>query len=55
MAYDAKREVVVLFGGHDFGVHEDGTNVFGDTWEWNGENWMLKNAGEVRKRIENDH
>jgi hypothetical protein len=34
MAYDSIRGVTVLFGGAD----PDG-NLFGDTWEWDGENW----------------
>jgi hypothetical protein len=34
MAYDSIRGFTVLFGGAD----PDG-NLFGDTWEWDGENW----------------
>ncbi len=34
MAYDAKRGVIVLFGGRS----AQG-NALGDTWEWNGERW----------------
>lgn len=34
MAYDEKREVVVMVGG----LHDDG-NVSPSTWEWNGSNW----------------
>jgi hypothetical protein len=34
MTYDAGRQRVVLFGGDSLG----GT-LFGDTWEWDGENW----------------
>ena len=34
MTYDATRQRVVLFGGDSL----DGL-LFGDTWEWNGENW----------------
>ncbi len=33
MAYDEKRQVVVLFGGQSQSVG------LGDTWEWDGENW----------------
>jgi hypothetical protein len=33
MAFDSARGVVVLFGGFD------GTNVYGDTWEWDGSSW----------------
>jgi hypothetical protein len=54
MVYDSKRKKVVLFGGHDFGIHE-GVNVFGDTWEWNGNAWLRKEAGEVKQRINNGH
>jgi hypothetical protein len=49
MAFDAGRRRIVLFGGHD------GDDVFGDTWEWNGERWSLALAGEARKRVENGH
>lgn len=33
IAYDARREVVVLFGGSNF------PQTFTDTWEWNGTTW----------------
>ena len=33
IAYDSRRERVVLFGG------SDGTRTFGDTWEWDGTTW----------------
>jgi hypothetical protein len=36
IAYDARTENVVLFGG------DDGTNTFGDTWIWNGTNWRQR-------------
>jgi hypothetical protein len=36
MGYDAARHRVVLFGG---GAH--GTDLFGDTWEWDGSAWSL--------------
>jgi len=32
MAYDPRRERVVLFGGYD-------DENLGDTWEWDGERW----------------
>jgi hypothetical protein len=38
MAYDSKRQVVVLTGGTD----RSGTN-FDDTWEWNGKTWTKIN------------
>jgi hypothetical protein len=34
-AYDSDRGVIVLFGG----VDRAGSNMFGDTWEWNGADW----------------
>src|SRR5205814_2490265 len=34
MIYDAARQRVVLFGGDSLGAP-----LFGDTWEWDGENW----------------
>lgn len=33
MVYDARRRRVVLFGG------SAGTNMLGDTWEWDGQHW----------------
>jgi len=54
MVYDSKRKTMVLFGGHDFGLRE-GVNVFGDTWEWDGDEWLLKGAGKVIQRIDNGH
>ncbi len=33
LAYDAKRNVVVLFGGSDL------SGLVSDTWTWNGEDW----------------
>lgn len=45
MAYDAAREVVVLFGG------ADGETTFGDTWEWDGVAWTLAaTEGPGRRR-----
>jgi hypothetical protein len=41
IAYDARRAVVVLFGG--YARDATGSAVrFGDTWEWNGEGWRQK-------------
>ena len=34
MAFDARRQVMVLFGGIDSAGHK-----LGDTWEWNGTRW----------------
>ncbi|MEZ5964034.1 MAG: kelch repeat-containing protein [Planctomycetota bacterium] len=37
MAYDARRNRVVMFGGTDL------ASTFGDTWEWDGTNWQRMN------------
>ena len=54
MAYNPKIDRIILFGGHDFGT-TDAVNVFGDTWEWHANEWLQKDAGAIRKRIENGH
>jgi hypothetical protein len=54
MVYDSRLKHLVLFGGHDFGL-KVWTDVYGDTWEWNGSIWRKKDAGEIRKRNENGH
>ena len=42
MAYDASRGVVVLFGG--LGRDQFGQTIgLGDTWEYDGQSWTLKN------------
>ncbi|MDQ3991471.1 MAG: kelch repeat-containing protein, partial [Actinomycetota bacterium] len=38
MAYDAGREVIVLFGGEGI------SGAQADTWEWNGQIWIRKDA-----------
>jgi len=38
MVYDSCRGVVVLFGGTDT------SQLFGDTWEWNGSAWSLRST-----------
>lgn len=38
MAYDAGLARTVLFGGYD----PDTDTLRGDTWEWNGTNWLLR-------------
>ena len=48
MAYDPQRQRAVLFGGQAAGL-------FGDTWEWDGRRWELKDAGVVRARVDNGH
>ena len=47
MAYDSIRGVTVLFGGAD----PDG-NLFGDTWEWDGENWTQMEDVGPSSRLE---
>ncbi len=37
MAYDASRNVVVVFGGF-----QGSSDYLGDTWEWDGEQWEQK-------------
>jgi len=54
MVYDSKRKIIVLFGGHDFGL-EDSVNVFGDTWEWLGVEWVKKEGVDPLKRVDNGH
>ena len=54
MVYDSKRKVIVLFGGHDLGL-QDEVHVLGDTWEWDGDKWALKDAGQTKRRIDNGH
>lgn len=41
MAYDAERNVVVVFGGF-----QGGPDYLGDTWEWDGEQWEEKHPVE---------
>ena len=39
MAYDSRRNRVVMFGGHaGFGPGRTG-EMYGDTWEWTGQTW----------------
>jgi hypothetical protein len=47
MAYDAARQVVVLFGGYS----EDTMGYYGTTWTWNGQNWSLANFAGPGPRI----
>ena len=44
IAYDAEREVAVLFGGGSqwHGSNWYAWNTMNDTWEWNGKNWTAK-------------
>ena len=41
-AFDAKRGVVVMFGG--YGSH---ATVLNDTWEWNGQRWTRVNTANA--------
>jgi len=54
MAYDARRRRAVLFGGHDFGAHA-GVSVFGDTWEWDGNEWSRSQIGSVEEGVDDGH
>jgi hypothetical protein len=54
MVNSSESRSIILFGGHDLGTHQE-TNVFGDTWEWNGSDWRIKGAGQVEKRVDNLH
>jgi hypothetical protein len=54
MVYSSESRSIILFGGHDLGTHQE-TNVFGDTWEWNGSDWRIKGAGHVEKRVDYLH
>ena len=48
MAYDSKRNVVILFGGSD-----KSNNYLNDTWHWDGHAWsVVANAGPSPR---NDH
>jgi hypothetical protein len=39
LIYDSRRKVLVLYGGRA------GTQVYSDTWEWNGSSWSRKADG----------
>jgi hypothetical protein len=42
LAYDSVRKRVVLFGGNRvlFGKTEEDNRLLGDTWEWDGQQWL---------------
>jgi hypothetical protein len=48
MAYDEKRNVVIMFGGED----KSGSYMLGDTWVWDGKDWkqMLPTHGSPTAR-----
>jgi hypothetical protein len=41
LAYDEKRQLVVLYGG----CIASGNGAIGDTWEWNGSDWTQNTSG----------
>lgn len=41
MAYDSRRDRVVLFGG----FLDNPTQINGETWEWDGATWSLRSSG----------
>src|SRR5262245_16022005 len=43
--YDSRRNVVVLFGGLQYGLE------FDDTWEWNGRSWVRRSAQGPGPRV----
>lgn len=53
VAYDRNRRVVVLFGGYNDDIGK--TTRLGDTWEWDGRNWLQRVAAAPQRRIENGH
>ncbi len=42
-AYDEARQRVVVYGGY-----ADNFSKLGDTWEWDGSAWSLRNAGQAQ-------
>jgi len=49
MAYDAARDLTVLYGGRDPASFAGGGNKkinLGDTWEWDGESWTKIDTGQ---------
>ncbi|MCC5830847.1 MAG: hypothetical protein JJU36_15480 [Phycisphaeraceae bacterium] len=54
MAYDSKRQRIVLFGGGSLDWSEQGP-VLDDTWEWDGENWSLSEALGTRPSARTGH
>jgi hypothetical protein len=45
MAYDTRRQRVVMFGGHAGFMPGRNGEMFGDTWEWNGAAWEQVHPG----------
>lgn len=46
MAYDARRERTVLFGGEGWCAGGN-YNTCNDTWEWDGQTWSLRQGGPL--------
>ena len=40
LAYDPNQQVAILFGGNEGWTPENDWPHLGDTWQWDGENWM---------------
>jgi hypothetical protein len=47
MAYDRDRETVILFGGRN---RYNNAPSYGDTWEWDGEQWQLVSQSGLAAR-----
>jgi hypothetical protein len=45
MAFDRRRNRVVLFGGHAGFMPGRTGEMFGDTWEWTGSAWERVHPG----------
>lgn len=43
MSHDIVNKVIILFGGEGEWTQETGSAILGDTWEWDGEQWMQIN------------
>jgi Galactose oxidase, central domain len=50
MAYDNKRKRVVLFGGYKFSDNGKEYIKLGDTWEFDGNNWVMVDSTGPSKR-----
>lgn len=46
IAYDAARRRVIVFGGYTLEVQPFDT-LLGDTWEWDGEDWVERNPAAI--------
>jgi MYXO-CTERM domain-containing protein len=54
MAYDAVRDVTILFGGWALDSSGSPTAVYADTWEWNGSAWSEKCNGSCSSLAPNE-